>query len=60
MPNLPLDDVPDGKDEKSNKIIRNEGKIKNFNFSIKSHFELGEKIIKLILRLLQNYLVLDL
>ncbi len=43
VPNLPLDDVPDGKDEKSNKVIRNEGKIKNFNFSIKSHFELGEK-----------------
>ena len=40
---MPLDEVPEGIDEKSNKVIRKEGEIKNFNFSIKSHFELGEK-----------------
>ena len=43
LPNIPLDDVPNGKDEKSNKLLRKEGEIKNFNFTIKSHFQLGEK-----------------
>ena len=43
IPNIPLDEVPEGKDETSNKIIKKEGKIKNFKFIIKSHFELGEK-----------------
>jgi len=42
LPNIALDDVPVGKDESSNKIIRKEGKIKEFNFKIKSHSELGE------------------
>ncbi|OUW73701.1 MAG: serine--tRNA ligase [Pelagibacteraceae bacterium TMED216] len=43
LPNLSLADVPVGKDEKSNKIIKNEGKIKTFDFKIKSHVELGKK-----------------
>ena len=43
LPNLALNDVPIGNDETSNKVIRKEGKIKEFNFKIKSHFELGEK-----------------
>ncbi len=42
LPNISLDEVPVGKDETFNKVIRKEGKIKNFNFKIKSHFELGE------------------
>jgi seryl-tRNA synthetase len=42
IPNIPLDDVPVGKDENSNTVIREEGKIKNFSFKIKSHVELGE------------------
>ena len=42
LPNIALDEVPSGKDETSNKIIRKEGKIKKLNFSIKSHSELGE------------------
>ncbi len=42
IPNIALDDVPVGKDEKSNKILRKEGKVKNFSFNIKSHSELGD------------------
>ena len=42
IPNIALNDVPVGKDEKSNKIIRKEGNIKKFNFNIKSHSELGD------------------
>ena len=43
LPNVAQDDVPIGKDEKSNKLIRKIGKTKIFNFDIKSHTELGEK-----------------
>ena len=42
MPNLALSKVPVGKDESSNKIVKKNGKIKKFNFKIKSHIELGE------------------
>ena len=37
LPNIALDEVPIGKDEKSNKEIKKEGIIKKFNFNIKSH-----------------------
>ncbi len=43
IPNIALDDVPIGKDEKSNKFIKKEGNIKKFDFKIKSHVELGKK-----------------
>ena len=43
VPNLALDDVPVGIDEKSNKFIKQEGKIRKFDFPIKSHIEIGEK-----------------
>ena len=43
IPNIARDDVPIGIDEKSNKIIKQHGKIKKFNFPIKSHVEIGEK-----------------
>ncbi len=43
LPNLAHDDVPTGKDEKANKLIKKNGDIKNFSFKIKSHVELGEK-----------------
>ncbi len=43
LPNLALDDVPIGKDEKSNKLIKKEGKVKNFSYKVKSHVELGAK-----------------
>ncbi len=41
LPNLALEDVPVGKDEKSNKIIKKFGKINNFPFKAKSHTEIG-------------------
>jgi len=44
LPNLALDDVPLGKDENSNKEISKFGKIKEFNFSPKSHYELGNNL----------------
>jgi seryl-tRNA synthetase len=43
LPNIALDDVPIGKDEKSNKLIKKVGKIKDFSFKIKSHIEIGSK-----------------
>tara|TARA_Y100000768_G_scaffold135780_1_gene101080 strand:+ start:1131 stop:2378 length:1248 start_codon:yes stop_codon:yes gene_type:complete len=43
LPNIALDEVPIGKDEKSNKLIRQEGSIKKFSYKIKSHVELGQK-----------------
>ena len=43
LPNIALDDVPIGKDEKSNKLIKQESSIKKFSFKIKSHVELGSK-----------------
>jgi seryl-tRNA synthetase len=41
LPNIHLDDVPVGEDSKSNKEIRKFGKIRDFNFTIKSHDEIG-------------------
>ena len=43
LPNLALDDVPVGKDDKSNKLIKKKGNIKKFPFKAKSHVELGSK-----------------
>ena len=43
LPNIALKDVPVGKDEKSNKLIKKVGKIKNFDFKVKSHIEIGSK-----------------
>ena len=43
LPNLALDDVPIGKDEKANKLIKKSGNFKKFKFQIKSHVELGAK-----------------
>ena len=43
LPNLAHEDVPVGKDDKSNKLIRKVGNIKNFSYKIKSHVELGAK-----------------
>ena len=41
IPNIALDDVPIGQDEKSNKLINKVGKIKKFDFNLKSHDILG-------------------
>ena len=44
IPNLPHEDVPVGKDEKSNVEISKTGTVPNFDFKPKSHFELGENL----------------
>ena len=44
IPNIPLDEVPVGTDEKSNKVLEIKGEIKKFNFKPKSHYELGENL----------------
>ena len=44
IPNLPLDDVPVGADDNSNVEIERKGKVKSYDFQVKSHFELGEKL----------------
>jgi len=44
LPNIALDDVPVGKDEKSNKIISENGMIKKFTFKPKSHYDLGKSL----------------
>ncbi len=43
LPNVAHDDVPIGKDEGFNKLIKKEGIIKDFSFKVKSHIELGSK-----------------
>ena len=43
LPNLACQDVPIGKDEKSNQLIKKVGDIKSFSFDVKSHVELGSK-----------------
>ena len=43
LPNLAQNDVPVGKDEKSNRLIEKFGKIKEFSFKPKSHTELCKK-----------------
>ena len=43
LPNIALDDVPIGKDESLNKLIKKVGNIKDHNFKVKSHVELGAK-----------------
>ena len=44
MPNIPHEDVPNGKDENDNKEILKSGVIPNFEFIPKTHYELGEKL----------------
>jgi seryl-tRNA synthetase len=42
IPNIPLDEVPDGKDEHDNKLVRTHGVPRNFAFTPKDHVALGE------------------
>src|SRR5215469_12498803 len=42
IPNLPADEVPEGKDETANKQIREFGIPRRFNFAAKDHAALGE------------------
>ena len=42
LPNLPVDDVPDGIDETANVEVRRVGNQRNFSFPAKDHVALGE------------------
>src|SRR3984957_15003620 len=44
IPNLPLDEVPDGKDEKDNVEHHRFGAKREYSFKPKQHFELGEAL----------------
>ena len=44
LPNLALNDVPVGKDEKSNVEVETKGEIRKFDFKPKSHYELGDDL----------------
>jgi seryl-tRNA synthetase len=44
IPNAPLDDVPDGVDEKDNVLYRTFGEKRDYAFTPKQHFELGEAL----------------
>lgn len=42
IPNIPAPDVPIGKDDSANIVIKTVGKIKDFDFTPKDHVELGK------------------
>jgi seryl-tRNA synthetase len=42
LPNIPADDVPDGKDESANALVRTVGAPRSFNFPARDHVALGE------------------
>jgi seryl-tRNA synthetase len=44
LPNIPADDVPDGKDEHGNQLVRSHGTPPSFGFLAKEHFVLGEAL----------------
>jgi seryl-tRNA synthetase len=44
LPNLALNDVPIGKDEKANEEVKKIGQISKFNFKPLSHYEIGKKL----------------
>ena len=44
LPNIPLDEVPDGADETANIVVRTEGEPPHFDFEPLPHWELGENL----------------
>jgi seryl-tRNA synthetase len=44
LPNIPLDEVPDGPDEKSNREVARHGEKPEFAFKPKQHFDIGEEL----------------
>ena len=44
FPNIPFDDVPVGKDDSENIVLRQEGNIIKFDFVPKEHWQLGEEL----------------
>lgn len=43
VPNIPLDEVPIGKDSTGNQVVKQWGKPRKFSFKPKSHIELGKE-----------------
>lgn len=44
LPNIPHDDVPVGKDETENQVVKTYGEPRKFDFEIKPHWEIGENL----------------
>ncbi|HFB2048144.1 MAG: serine--tRNA ligase [Hyphomicrobiaceae bacterium] len=44
IPNIPLDEIPVGKSESDNLLVRTYGKPPEFDFNPKEHFEIGEAL----------------
>ena len=44
IPNIPFDDVPIGKDESYNVVVKKVGEPKKFSFKPKNHLEIGEAL----------------
>ena len=44
IPNLPADDVPVGKDESENVVLRKWGNLSKFNFAPQDHLQIGESL----------------
>ncbi len=44
LPNQPLPEVPQGKDEQDNQTIKTWGEIPQYNFSPQRHFDIGENL----------------
>ncbi len=44
VPNLPFDEVPVGKDDEENKVIRKEGELPSFDFTPSDHLDIGERM----------------
>ncbi|OGN08902.1 MAG: serine--tRNA ligase [Candidatus Yanofskybacteria bacterium RIFCSPHIGHO2_02_FULL_41_11] len=44
VPNIPSDDTPIGPDESGNKVLRQRGRIPQFDFKPKEHWELGQEL----------------
>jgi seryl-tRNA synthetase len=44
LPNLPADEVPDGRDETANRVLRHHGEPPRFDFTPLSHEAIGERL----------------
>src|SRR6185295_11999026 len=44
LPNIPFDDVPIGKSDAENVVLRTEGKLPTFDFTPKEHWQIGEEL----------------
>ena len=44
IPNFPANDVKPGKDESENEVVKTQGEKSKFDFKLKDHLELGEKL----------------